>query len=138
MSNWEERQKVIANFCNLSDEDLKKELEKFKTMKQEQQEKYHKVMREINNNNVDFELRSIEEEIEDRKQKSGEDIVEGTRWHLSIDILHERKKYSFREDNLETYLKSLPGIKDVRIHGDCDEIDIRDLEDIFCEYFENK
>lgn len=136
MSKWEERQKVIANFCNLSDEDLRKELEKFESIKQAQQEKYRAIMRENNENNVDSELIAIKEEIEDRKQRNGEELVEGTRWHLQIDILHDRKKYPFGERDLETYLKSLPGVKDVRIHGDCDEIDIIDLEDIFYEYFE--
>lgn len=138
MYNWKEQKKFFESIRNMSDDELKNALDKFNSIKNTQQENYRNLMREISDNNVDGILIALNEEMQDRKQNSGEEMLEGSRWHICVEILHERKNYSFGERNLEEWIMTLPGVKAVKIQGDGEDMYDTDLEDCFYDYFDKQ
>jgi hypothetical protein len=126
---------------NLTGEELEQKIKEHFLRRDNKQKIYSDYMFKYNNDcNEDHkELQNIYDEIESRKTAIDVSNLEGTRTFFEVEILFEKGKYPLSREKMKEWIKTLPGVKSVRVDDhEGEEIEESDWDYCFGDFFEDK
>lgn len=130
-----EGEKYRKNVADASDEELQLLLETLEGLDEQSEKEYFAAHRKRMNETFWEKIDIVKDEIKSRRQKQGEEILEGVDGTFRIAILFNRGSKIPDERGIREMIEKLPGVKCVEVDGDYGEVCESELGNVFYRYY---